>query len=149
MLKAIKLNSEGFLEKPFTGSDLGLGGVLFFSEREVSVIGERDKEGNLIPDRKEIVYYLAPTGKSFTYVEDLRDYKSLEGELELKAAKAEMEDYEKAKAWAKTKIQGREAKNEAQRELLVKELMASDGGDIMLKVSPKFRPQLVAEAIKV
>lgn len=141
--KIYSVNAEGTLEKPLETDDPN---VLYAVQGPFVTVGERDKDGNMIPDGIQITYY-TPAGK-LVYRRLDRDPEQTQRDIEVKRATEQMKLYEELKAWAKPLLAGKEAKNEAQREFLSQYLLSQEGGSKLFELNRSFWSLLIQEAIK-
>lgn len=141
--KIYSVNAEGTLEKPLETDDPN---VLYAVQGPFVTLGERDKDGKLIPDGVQITYYT--TAGKLIYRRIDRDLEKTQKEIEIKRAEDQMKLYEELKAWAKPLLAGKEAKNEAQREFLSQYLLSQEGGSRLFELNRSFWFLLIQEAIK-
>lgn len=141
--KVYSVNADGTLEKPLEMDDPN---VLYAVQGPFVTVGERDKEGKVIPDGVQITYY-TQAGK-LVYRRLDRDPEQTQKNIEVKRATEQMKLYEELKAWAKPLLAGKEAKNEAQREFLSQYLLSQEGGSRLFELNRSFWSLLIQEAIK-
>lgn len=141
--KVYSVNADGTLERPLEMDDPN---VLYVVQGPFVVAGERDKDGNVIPDGIQITYY-TQAGK-LVYRRLDRDPGQIQKDLEVKRATEQMKLYEELRAWAKPLLAGKEAKNEAQREFLSQYLLSQEGGSRLFELNRPFWSLLIQEAIK-
>lgn len=141
--KVYSVNVDGTLEKPLEMDDPN---VLYVVQGPFVTVGERDKDGKVIPDGIQITYY-TQAGK-LIYRRIDRDLEKTQKEVEVKRAEEQMKLYEELKAWAKPLLAGKEAKNESQREFLSQYLLSQEGGSRLFELNRSFWSLLIQEAIK-
>lgn len=141
--KVYSVNADGTLEKPLEMDDPN---VLYAVQGPFVTVGERDKDGKVIPDGIQITYY-TQAGK-LVYRRLDRDPEQTQKAIEVKRATEQMKLYEELKAWAKPLLAGKEAKNEAQREFLSQYLLSQEGGSRLFELNRSFWSLLIQEAIK-